>query len=197
MHVLGTPPAFTLSQDQTLHHEEFGPLRDSLFYKFVPKGIMCLENAPTEVLFTPLTIPYFWHAYLQIFIPDFHLRNVSAPLCSCSGAQSHTHRYLESAPVFETQKNPRATAACSGSLHKHWPVGFSLLSLSRLLSYLETCEVVSYGCHSEHLCVRWRGPSRLATSTIASPHETCQTSNVNATTTSREVLINSPRVVVV
>ena len=28
LHVLGTPPAFTLSQDQTLHHEEFVPLRD-------------------------------------------------------------------------------------------------------------------------------------------------------------------------
>ena len=30
LHVLGTPPAFTLSQDQTLHHEKFVPFRDVL-----------------------------------------------------------------------------------------------------------------------------------------------------------------------
>ena len=114
MHVLGTPPAFTLSQDQTLHHEEFGPLRDSLFYKFVPKGIMCLENAPTEVLFTPLTIPYFWHAYLQIFIPDFHLRNVSAPLCSCSGAQSHSLRLSMSCAALRDIKKPESHSGLLG-----------------------------------------------------------------------------------
>src|SRR6266852_2428701 len=37
LHVLGTPPAFTLSQDQTLHHEEFVPFRDVS----VSKGIKC------------------------------------------------------------------------------------------------------------------------------------------------------------
>src|SRR6266851_8844498 len=79
LQVLGTPPAFTLSQDQTLHHEEFVPFRDVS----VSKGIKCkfaaapisitsppndrrFRNgiaaafAPTEVVFPHLfNVPYF------------------------------------------------------------------------------------------------------------------------------------------
>src|SRR5260370_10923719 len=46
LHVLGTPPAFTLSQDQTLHHECTSSL--SLFEtsscESASKGIKCFTN---------------------------------------------------------------------------------------------------------------------------------------------------------
>ena len=74
MHVLGTPPAFTLSQDQTLHHDF-----DLMMLRLIPSGpSISLESlqgiskctlllAPTEVvcshLFAFLTL--IWHAIPQ------------------------------------------------------------------------------------------------------------------------------------
>ena len=75
LHVLGTPPAFILSQDQTLHHEEFSPFtRLALFRVPSLKESKCLLVVPSglgtsthggRVPHVPLRVPYcLWHVLL-------------------------------------------------------------------------------------------------------------------------------------
>jgi hypothetical protein len=76
LHVLGTPPAFTLSQDQTLHHDyvRVCPL-NSL------QGTQVQKMHSTEVSLPHLSLfPYFWHA-LQSFLPT-PSHNEEVGLCS-------------------------------------------------------------------------------------------------------------------
>src|SRR5713226_1615103 len=95
LHVLGTPPAFTLSQDQTLHHDlllmpslslSVGP---SLLPKDPQKGIkmqlvLHLRRSCSHLaLFFLLPLA----RYPQKTIRPIAWKNVSAPLCSCSGTQ--------------------------------------------------------------------------------------------------------------
>src|SRR5882672_7015034 len=63
LHVLGTPPAFTLSQDQTLHHECTSSL--SLFETFpscefqASKGIKCfISQRPLAISYEPSACTY-------------------------------------------------------------------------------------------------------------------------------------------
>ena len=144
MHVLGTPPAFTLSQDQTLHHEEFSPLsRDLRSHELVlSKGIWCYlmwplwkrDHAPTEVVFHTFLFAFLTFSGTY-FVTDLRpppsaarqppvsttLRHLSADcerLCSaplCS-CSGAVLRTLDSSSQ-QAQKTPRATLANSGSVH--------------------------------------------------------------------------------
>ena len=93
LHVLGTPPAFTLSQDQTLHHEEFSPFT-RLFQ--ASKGIKVLKKAvsfqpsavclgfktPTEVVFH--TFLFAFLTYLARTITDPRAPSLTTSLVLCS-----------------------------------------------------------------------------------------------------------------
>ena len=135
-----------------------------------------------------------WHAYLQIShsVRDFRCLTSRAEhvLCStlllfrCAIAQRIIVE--KSCATLQDTKNPRATAACSGSLHKHWPVGVSLLSLRRLLSVLETCEVVRNQCHSEHLFARGARAIPIGIEHYILAARDVSTSTVNTPTTSHE-----------
>jgi hypothetical protein len=134
LHVLGTPPAFTLSQDQTLHHEEFSPFtRRSLLRALSLKESKCLLTVPSgletsthggRVPHVPLRVPYcLWH----VLLTDQHSplpsssslrkkdRQRQVPLCSTLLLFRCCRTFRS---VFPTgTKNPEATLACSGSIH--------------------------------------------------------------------------------
>src|SRR5438309_570666 len=138
LHVLGTPPAFTLSQDQTLHHDF-----DVMMLRLIPSGpSSSLESlqgiskctlllAPTEVvcshLFAFLTL--IWHAIHRATPREVSLLHSS--LVQVRGALQ-----------LEGHKKPRRPGGTSGRRYgtSYVPVrrclGSSMLPLSRLVDGL-------------------------------------------------------------
>src|SRR6266849_1155636 len=118
LHVLGTPPAFTLSQDQTLHHDlllmpslslSVGP---SLLQKDPQKGIkmqLVLHLRRSCSHLALLFLLFLWHVYPQKTIrPNNCLEKC---LCStlllfrCLGPENH---------LVEGIKNPEGRRGTSG-----------------------------------------------------------------------------------
>src|SRR5713226_2824842 len=154
LHVLGTPPAFTLSQDQTLHHECTSSL--SLFetaslQNSVSKGIKCC------IYHQQLVRPSVAHLRRSCS----HLALLpSLPLARLYSQKNHhfqvalkTMSLLHSAlvqvpqthPIYVTRetdrldnKKPESLSGGLGIPPQTWALpGLGLLSLNRLLSLLD------------------------------------------------------------
>ncbi len=143
MHVLGTPPAFTLSQDQTLHHE----LLESLsLYETFPLASSASKGIKVQKLHPRRSVSHL-STFLTLcsgtLITDNSLRSsalsssltatsrsVSAPLFSCSGARGC---------IFEGHKKPRrperhiGTRCGTAYVPDRRYLGSSMLPLSRLV----------------------------------------------------------------